>query len=74
MEARIIPVFDRLLKGDYFRHKMTKRLTIVIDEENLQNLYLKKAKGMVALNKKYSFSRVVNDVLRAGFREEEIEK
>ena len=50
---------------------MTRRLTIVIDEENLEKLYLKKCKAMIQLNKPYSFSRAVNDVLRAGFRSEE---
>jgi len=49
---------------------MIKRLTIVIDEENYKNLILKKSRGIELLNKSYSFSKAVNDVLRAGFREE----
>lgn len=48
---------------------MTKRLIIVIDTDNYDKLILKKAKGVVALQGKYSFSRAANDVLRAGFRE-----
>jgi len=48
---------------------MTKRITIVIDGENYKKLLLKKGRGVIALQGKYSFSRAVNDVLRAGFRE-----
>lgn len=49
---------------------MTKRVTIIIDPDNLENLFSKQSKGIKELSKPYSFSRAVNDVLRAGFRNE----
>lgn len=51
--------------------ELKKRLTIVIDEDNLEKLLHKRARAIEYLKKPYSFSRAANDVLRAGFRAEE---
>ena len=53
---------------------MARRITIVIDEDNYEKLLKKQSREIVTLNKPYSFSRVVNDVVRAGFREESKEE
>ena len=48
---------------------MIKRITISIEDEVYKKLIDKKARGIVTLQKPYSFSKAVNDVLRARFRE-----
>ena len=50
---------------------MTGKIWIIIDDEIMAKLYQKQSRGLVNLNKDYPMRVVVNDVLRAGFREEE---
>ena len=47
---------------------MSKRVTIMMDDDIDKKLRTKQAKGMITLNKNYSFSQCINDTLRAGLR------
>ena len=47
---------------------MSKRVTVMFDDEIERKLRVRQAKAMITTNKNYSFSQCVNDVLRAGFR------
>ena len=49
---------------------MSKRVTIMMDDDIDKKLRIKQAKGIIHLGKNYSFSHCINDVLRAGLRAE----
>lgn len=46
------------------------RITITLDVDLEKKLRIKQAKGIKSLLHSYSFSQALNDVVRAGFREE----
>ncbi|MBI1663061.1 MAG: hypothetical protein IS860_06150 [Nitrosopumilus sp.] len=46
---------------------MSKRVTVMIDDENDRKLRLKQAKEIQKTQKSISFSKVLNDTLRTGF-------
>ncbi len=47
---------------------MVKRVTVVLDEDNIKKLRVIQAKQIRESNKSISFSRVINDVLRKHFK------
>lgn len=47
---------------------MAKRITIMIDEENDKKLRLIQAKQITTSTSSVSYSRVINDVLRAALK------
>ncbi len=47
---------------------MTKRVTIMIDDDNDKKLRSKQAKLIQQYNESVSFSRVLNEVLRKGLK------
>ncbi len=47
---------------------MSKRITIVLDDDLLKKLREKQAKLLLKSEKSVSFSRVVNETLRKGIR------
>ena len=49
---------------------MSKRLSIMIDDDIDKKLRNRQAKAMITTNKNYTISKCANDVLRAGLRVE----
>jgi len=47
---------------------MSKRITIVLDDDNIKKLRTIQAKKIKESDKSVSFSRVINDVLRKKLR------
>ena len=47
---------------------MAKRVTVVLDEDNIKKLRVIQAKQIRESNKSISFSRVINDVLHKHFK------
>jgi hypothetical protein len=46
---------------------MSKRITVMLDDENLKKLYTKQAAAIKKSTKSVSLSRVINDSLRKSF-------
>lgn len=49
-------------------HIMSKRVTIIIDDDLDKKLRLLQAKAIERKQTSYSFSRVTNEVIRKGFK------
>ncbi len=47
---------------------MSKRVTIVLDDDLVKKLRIIQSKNIVKSKKSVSFSRVINDVLRKGIK------
>jgi len=47
---------------------MSKRVTIMIDEDNDKKLRLRQSKMIVQKQGSYSYSKVVNDIVRKGLK------
>ncbi len=43
---------------------MAKRITVMLDDDNLKKLRLKQAKAIKESSKSVSFSRIINDEIR----------
>lgn len=47
---------------------MTKRVTIMIDDDNDKKIRLRQAKLITSTQSSYSFSKVINEILRKSLK------
>lgn len=59
---------DTLIRIIFFSYNMSKRVTVVIDDDLDKKLRLRQAKLIQAEQGTVSFSRAVNEVLRKGLK------
>ena len=62
----MIDELGKQLKEKGISHVMSKRVTVVMDDENFKKLRNLQAKMIKESDKSVSFSRVINDIIRKG--------
>lgn len=57
-----------LLSYYIIMNMMTKRVTIMIDDDNDKKIRLRQAKLITSTQSSYSFSKVINEILRKSLK------